>query len=258
MSLLTKRRSRHYAAGTRRAGAATGSQKQRVTTQVEASCPICQEPIGTKNPEGITEGWSLLPCGHRFGSYCIKHYLNVVAHDRPSCPVCRQIAYHKCGHPVLPALVRSDGPSKVDKLVESADLLIDEMKFSTCAFCKSLEQQQQRGGSSSGHLSWSKAGSRREQEGARWKSLVGWLRIPSFSRERLLARRSGLRNSTTAFPDGGSSPPPVAVWPGQPPVPGQPPAQDVGGWQGPYIDPFPRARDPEWEKWWNKQEPCGA
>lgn len=69
-------------------------------------CPICQEPVGRPTLEGVTESWSRLPCGHRFGSHCIKLWLRMVLdsehRERPVCPVCRSSASHTCGHPVLP------------------------------------------------------------------------------------------------------------------------------------------------------------
>ncbi|KAJ4302139.1 Checkpoint protein hus1 [Collariella sp. IMI 366227] len=85
------------------------SDKQTPTVYTEASCPICQEPIGVRNAEGVTERWSTLPCGHRFGSYCIKYYLGIAADEQPPCPICRTPAYHdECGHPVLPTVLKSN------------------------------------------------------------------------------------------------------------------------------------------------------
>lgn len=67
-------------------------------------CPICREPVGVLRPDKTTEKWSRLPCGHRFGSHCIKRWVNMTRSDfeRPSCPICRGPASHSCGHPVLP------------------------------------------------------------------------------------------------------------------------------------------------------------
>ena len=253
MSAITKRKSRHHVGKKD-----SMLDKLGVRTQVDATCPICQEPIGSKNPEGITEGWSLLPCGHRFGSYCIKHYLNVVAEDRPSCPVCRQIAYHACGHPVLPVLLKTNG-SKADKIVESADLLIEEMKHSRCAYC-----QTPRGGLRLvGSLP-----ARTKQSGTKWKSLIGWVRILSFTKKRRTARRNRLLNQAPvpiSAPTRAAAPLPTSSNNSQTALPtlslqAQPSSQgqEVGGWSGPWIDPFPKARDHDWEKWWKQQEPCGA
>ena len=71
-------------------------------------CPICQEPVGRPTPEGVVEGWSKLPCGHRFGSHCIKRWLGMAAAEKPCCPVCRRSACHSCGHPVLPVIVTAE------------------------------------------------------------------------------------------------------------------------------------------------------
>lgn len=73
------------------------------SSTAEPTCPICQEEIGVR---GAAEGWSVLPCGHRFGALCIKRWLGTVC--RPMCPVCRTPAHHSCGHPVVPALEGAD------------------------------------------------------------------------------------------------------------------------------------------------------
>ncbi|KAM7208779.1 hypothetical protein V8F20_000942 [Naviculisporaceae sp. PSN 640] len=245
MSAITKRTSGHYVS---KKDAVL--DKLGVKTQVEATCPICQEPIGYKNAEGITEGWSLLPCGHRFGSYCIKHYLNLVAEDRPSCPVCRQIAYHQCGHPVLPVLLKPNG-SKAEIIVESADLLVEEMKNSQCAYCLLKIVNEER-------LLGFVAETRR---GSRWKSLVGWSKILAFTKKRKASRRS------RRAPDPVPAPEPAVVVPasqdtsqsGFPTLSRQPqPGGNGAGWNGPWVDPFPKARDHGWERWWRQQEPVGA
>ncbi|KAK0727376.1 hypothetical protein B0T26DRAFT_636688 [Lasiosphaeria miniovina] len=184
-------------------------EKQSAKAEVEAICPICQESIGTRNAEGIVEGWSILPCGHRFGSYCIKHYLNVVAEDRPSCPVCRQIAYHICGHPVLPALLRPNS-SEGERIVEVSELLIQELQSSDCAYCQ-LGRASRR---------------RSRKPASKWKAAVGLLRYLKLRPSQLLGRHRALAGPQTQ--------------------------------QGPWIDPFPKPRDPEWERWWVTQEPSGA
>ncbi|KAI0865864.1 hypothetical protein F4860DRAFT_267931 [Xylaria cubensis] len=71
-------------------------------------CPICHDPVGIKNPEGILESWVHLHCNHKFGTHCIQTWLQESAerdpHSIPSCPICRTAAKHPCGHPVvLPA-----------------------------------------------------------------------------------------------------------------------------------------------------------
>ncbi|KAI0814567.1 hypothetical protein GGR55DRAFT_437710 [Xylaria sp. FL0064] len=72
-------------------------------------CPICHDPVGLKNPEGVMESWVHLHCGHKFGTQCIQTWLEESAerepHSVPTCPICRTTARHPCGHPVsLPAL----------------------------------------------------------------------------------------------------------------------------------------------------------
>jgi len=68
-------------------------------------CEICQEIVGQETPDGIVESWSVLPCGHSFGSHCIKTWLGLA--DQPSCPMCRRDMVHHCGHPVLPIAISS-------------------------------------------------------------------------------------------------------------------------------------------------------
>ncbi|KAK4199876.1 hypothetical protein QBC40DRAFT_280968 [Triangularia verruculosa] len=110
------------------------TEKKIDATDPESSCPICCDPIGTENPEGQTEGWSELPCGHRFGSHCIKHYLGIVADDRPACPICRQVAYHLCGHPVLPMLCA--GTASKSKTTARATLTLTDLAWRYCGYCE--------------------------------------------------------------------------------------------------------------------------
>ncbi|KAK8035274.1 hypothetical protein PG993_010269 [Apiospora rasikravindrae] len=70
-------------------------------------CPICQDPVGIPNPEGVTEAWTSLKCGHKFGTVCIQTWLqDSIDRDpngTPSCPVCRAAAKHPgCGHAICP------------------------------------------------------------------------------------------------------------------------------------------------------------
>jgi len=66
----------------------------------ENRCSICQESVGVDGPDGAVETWSRLPCGHRFGSLCVKRWLGLSA--QPSCPMCRSSMAHLCGHPLVP------------------------------------------------------------------------------------------------------------------------------------------------------------
>ncbi len=63
-------------------------------------CSICHFIVGTKTPEDIVEAWAILPCGHRFGSYCVKVWLGMSIDA--VCPICRRKMVHACGHPTLP------------------------------------------------------------------------------------------------------------------------------------------------------------
>ncbi|KAI0398115.1 hypothetical protein F5Y17DRAFT_214086 [Xylariaceae sp. FL0594] len=67
-------------------------------------CPICHEPVGIETPEGVAESWVYLYCGHKFGTHCIQRWLQDSAeqdpHSVPTCPYCRRVARHPCGHAV--------------------------------------------------------------------------------------------------------------------------------------------------------------
>ncbi|KAI0157584.1 hypothetical protein GGR57DRAFT_500536 [Xylariaceae sp. FL1272] len=67
-------------------------------------CPICHDPVGIPNPEGILESWVTLHCQHKFGTSCIQAWLEESAendhHSSPTCPMCRTVAKHACGHPI--------------------------------------------------------------------------------------------------------------------------------------------------------------
>jgi hypothetical protein len=112
-------------------------QKPIADIHVDAACPICQEPVGQRTPEGKTEAWSELPCGHKFGSHCIKHWLGLRAEDRPCCPICRQNASHLCGHPVLPELVTWPSRRPTLKIEKSTTGMskADVLRFTDCVFC---------------------------------------------------------------------------------------------------------------------------
>ncbi|KAI1191020.1 hypothetical protein F5B17DRAFT_426900 [Nemania serpens] len=84
------------------------SEKEEAKEPPPEECPICHDPVGVANPEGILESWVHLHCNHRFGTHCIQTWLEESAerdpHAIPSCPICRSAAKHPCGHPVvLPA-----------------------------------------------------------------------------------------------------------------------------------------------------------
>ncbi|KAK3939567.1 hypothetical protein QBC46DRAFT_342406 [Diplogelasinospora grovesii] len=257
MSLTLKRKARYYA-GKKDTGLSS-LEKQTTKAQVEATCPICQETVGSRNAEGIIETWSILPCGHVFGSYCIKHYLNIVADNRPSCPVCRQIAYHKCGHPVLPVLL--DDPDNQGEMgasiVEASDHFVEDMKLSPCGYCEQDKKAAPAAAANTTNKGKRIDGRRRRLAAiasSRRRITIGaWLRtlVLTFRPGR---RRTGSRNDDVILAnreehqeeDNANNE-----------VEGNGNSRS-GGWQGPYIDPFPRPRDYEWEKWWTLQEPSGA
>ncbi len=83
-----------------RGASAAGRRRRRPTRRLTAGAPSGQETVGSPTPEGIVELWSTLPCGHRFGSYCIKTWLGLT--EQPSCPVCRREMAHACGHRCCP------------------------------------------------------------------------------------------------------------------------------------------------------------
>jgi len=198
------------------------SEKQTGGTtkvQVETTCPICQEPVGSRNPEGITEDWSSLPCGHQFGSHCIKHYLRIVADDRPSCPICRQTAYHVCGHPVLPTVINSTSTCiDAKKTIER----VQNLQSTFCGFCRS--------GKGIVRMRVIK------RPKTKLKAAGAWLLSLTTVPRRLLGRNRNRRREDVA--NGGSL---LQPW------------EDDNG---PWIDPFPRIRDPLWERWWDSQEPA--
>ncbi|KAK5656137.1 hypothetical protein OQA88_4897 [Cercophora sp. LCS_1] len=188
------------------------------TIEIESACPICQESVGEQNPDGVTEGWSILPCGHRFGSYCLKKYLRIVATNRPTCPVCRQLAYHCCGHPVLPALVGSK-PTERKKSAEATDFFDPGVLTKNCEYCqpKTDWPAPRRSG---------------------LKRIASWIAARP---KKLLKRNNNNNNNRRSRPT--ISGPLLLPW---------------GDGNGPYVDPFPRARDPQWERWWDEQSPKTA
>jgi RING-type zinc-finger len=83
----------------------------------EVSCPICHQPYGTKNPDGIIEQAYMLCCGHVYGSDCIRTWIKegtkpsfttvngyqIQAPTNPTCPKCRfLLKYTICGHLISP------------------------------------------------------------------------------------------------------------------------------------------------------------
>lgn len=196
------------------------SQEQPAPAESEATCPICQEPIGERKPEGIVESWSILPCGHSFGSYCIKHYLGIAAEERPLCPICRQSVHHQCGHPTLPVIVTSSGPEpgrKPTSQPAQRDPGAKEVLLSLpCKYCQPKE------------------GLPDDQSGSRWT--IPFRPLRRLRRLTALFGRSRHRTSSSA----------------------QQIRNLISNGEGPWIDRFPRQRDLAWESWWKDQEPQGV
>ncbi|KAK3997674.1 hypothetical protein QBC44DRAFT_364484 [Cladorrhinum sp. PSN332] len=133
-----KPRKSHVSYSTKEKTGILESEKKVIEPETDPACPICQEPVGQKTPEGTTETWSELPCGHRFGSSCIKRYLGIVAEDHPQCPICRQRAYHSCNHPVLPIILKGDGTGKQKQAKSdmNKNRPVEVLEYSLCEYCK--------------------------------------------------------------------------------------------------------------------------
>ncbi|KAK3297045.1 Hus1-like protein-domain-containing protein [Chaetomium fimeti] len=129
----------------------TSPEKKPSAVQVEdATCLICQETIGTRTAEGVKEGFSMLPCGHRFGSHCIKRYLAITADEQPLCPICRHVAYHDaCGHPVLPFLLNPSG-THPDLVADETGKLRppkcsgEELMTAPCEYCLMPDEEKNK------------------------------------------------------------------------------------------------------------------
>lgn len=104
---------------------------------VDVCCPICQEPVGEPNPDGITESWSRLPCGHKFGSHCIKHWLGLIGGKKPCCPVCRRKASFACGHPVLPTVLSEEEARRRDGYIGPDKS--SQIQHRVCDYCREME-----------------------------------------------------------------------------------------------------------------------
>ncbi|KAK3308193.1 uncharacterized protein B0T15DRAFT_490786 [Chaetomium strumarium] len=213
----------------------TNPPQTQYSDDVGKECPICHECVGSRSPEGIRETWSMLPCGHHFGSHCIKRYLGISADDEPLCPLCRDRAYHEaCGHPVLPFMLTSDGTHP--------DLVIDDVSGKVrprngedflelaCDYCQDTEEQWRRLAEAGLH--------------PRWKRQVRWLwgRLP-FTRERAAEPSASVADQNRHSTDRSR----------RERIRNQ---QNGGPWEGPWMDV--RSRDPDWEEWWKKQAPYGV
>lgn len=193
----------------------------------------------------------MLPCGHRFGSYCIKRYLSLTADEEPLCPICRHVAYHDaCGHPVLPFLLNSDGTHP--------DLIIDEsgnvrppnsgedLLTAPCEYCRLLEEEEQQvelsSGKNTGRL-------------ATIKKPLRWLRelVPFARRRRLQVLLAASENLNEE--EASSSATNQRLTRQEMRMRRRMPVNNAT-WEGPWVDV--QTRDVEWEKWWTAQAPRGV
>jgi hypothetical protein len=102
-----------------------GSNGGDSAQEEEVSCPICHQPYGTKNPDGIIEQAHMLCCGHVYGSDCIRTWIKegtkpsfttvngyqIQAQTKPTCPKCRfLLKYTECGHLINPVEVSAAFP----------------------------------------------------------------------------------------------------------------------------------------------------
>lgn len=96
-------------------------------------CPICHDEVGTPQEErdGHAESWLYLPCGHRFGSLCLYHWMIDGAFDG-RCPLCRRNVHASCGHFFVPRSRRlSEGEAAWFATSTPHDRPVADM----CAFC---------------------------------------------------------------------------------------------------------------------------
>jgi hypothetical protein len=71
-------------------------------------CQLCEKKWGTQDGEGTVEYLVLMPCGHIFGSICIKHFISTELGDHSGreyrrCPArSHSLHYRGCGHTIRP------------------------------------------------------------------------------------------------------------------------------------------------------------
>ncbi|KAK4104839.1 hypothetical protein N658DRAFT_191015 [Parathielavia hyrcaniae] len=223
----------------------------------DRTCPICQEPTGTRNPDGVIEGWSELPCGHRFGSYCIKRYLIIAADEHPLCPICRQMAYHDvCGHPVLPFVLESccthhdldEDPTVAAGALPYTPTREEELTTVACQYCRMMDELREHLANSSGNNN--KKSGPLSTITLNIKAPFRWMRglIPPVLRRRSVRIESLTRESSRSGHEHRLSRQEARTRRRIPP--------NSGPWHGPWMDV--QSRDVEWEKWWKDQAPRGA
>jgi len=195
-------------------------------------CPICQEPVGQWTAEGIIEKWSQLPCGHRFGSHCIKMWLGMAVPGdysrRPVCPVCRGPASHACGHPVLPtdatldddvwggqqdaaaAAADDDDDNEPEDVVARRQTACELAQRTACGYCVGARHVH-------AHTRWPTA--RRKRRLWPWRLVKGCWRLVLYAGPVAWRGRRHPHEMTYVIP-----------------------------WQP----------DEEWEEWWKAQDPTGV
>ncbi|PSS00819.1 hypothetical protein BD289DRAFT_450164 [Coniella lustricola] len=100
---------------------------------IDPTCPICAVDIGAKSPDGVRETYAITPCGHVFGSVCIKKYLAIT--DKPLCPVCRIDLFHACSHPVLPSFY-DPRKSRLTRDDAAAQAFPEDLEYTDCNYCR--------------------------------------------------------------------------------------------------------------------------
>lgn len=77
------------------------TQTTPATAPTTYYCNICHMHRPDEEP-------AALPCGHAFGHLCILQWLDVA--PSPTCPLCRRLFQHACGHIAMPALAAAHPP----------------------------------------------------------------------------------------------------------------------------------------------------
>src|ERR1700710_1898925 len=69
-------------------------------TDESVTCQICKTPYYCFDAEGNTESPKITPCGHIFGSLCIRIW---ITRERSfACPVCRfRLQFRVCEHAIM-------------------------------------------------------------------------------------------------------------------------------------------------------------
>ena len=110
------------------------------TGPTETDCSICFETVYNKRADGSIESWSFLPCGHWFGSRCIRDWLGKA--DEPQCPVCRApMRCLRCEHPYPPSVWRPRHRSQTPEQFKAAYVWDHKSRSKwldvECGFCAS-------------------------------------------------------------------------------------------------------------------------